>query len=124
MASDLLLLAEFRAFLPEFSDTAIYPDSIVNQRLIEAGTIINIQFLGDRTSFAHGYLIGHLLKKFGPVNALATPPGAQEVASASAGSSSASFVTSVPGDGELGSTVYGRHYLTLVRSVPHKYIAI
>lgn len=117
MSTNALLISEFRAAFPAFSNTTTYTDLYVSRKLDEAWRQMNPSRLGERTSDAQGYLAAHLLTLF-PPSTVPMTAGAREVQSVTAGRASVTYSSSQNAstiEGSLGSTVYGKEYLRLIR---------
>ncbi len=100
-----LLLANFRAIYPEFTDTSIWPDALVDARLQMAQRQTNPLYFDSqaRADDAQGLLTAHLL-----LIGLRTN-GATRV---SAGSASVQYPT---WKRSLQQTLYGQEYERIIR---------
>lgn len=110
-----LTIAQFREIFPEFSDTTLYPDTLIDSRLLMALHRLGECFFGDLYDDAQGFLTAHLLLTTTSVPG--TGGTANGVVEVQDGSTRIRF-REQQGSGAFGafdSTGYGQQYLAIVR---------
>lgn len=108
-----LTIADFRLFYPEFADLVLWPDILVDNRLLQALRRVQECYFGARLDDAQGLLAAHLLKLMG--NA-AGGGGIGSIVEVQDGSTRIRFPEGTGSfQSSLGRTGYGQEFLFLVR---------
>jgi len=115
VAARIATLEELVALAP---DLASVDPCILEAWLEIAGTMISISVWGSKASHGHRLLAAHLYQ--------VSQPGGETgpLASVTVGPVAKSFAVTASADAELGSTQWGRMYLTLRRTLCRTPVAI